>query len=179
MSDMSTSTPMSAPAPAVDPATMQKMEARYRLVKTMTGGADWFFWIAALSAINSIVYLTGGSTFFVAGLGTTQLIDAFASVMMEGEISSMVSFFTVLNIILDLAVIVLFVVFGIFARKAHRWAFIVGMVLYVLDTLILVWAVDWFSILFHAWALFGLFTGYRAISAIKKLDYQDAVISPA
>lgn len=179
MSDMSTSTPMPAPAPAVDPATMQKMEARYRLGKTLISGADWFFWIAALSVINTVIMLAGGSTSFIAGLGITQFIDGFAFAMKEGSTGGIVPLLTAINIILDLAVIGLFVVFGIFARKAHRWAFIVGMVLYLLDSLIFLYVQDFLSLAFHAWALFGLFTGYRAISAIKKLDYQDAVISPA
>ncbi|MGI8656220.1 MAG: hypothetical protein ACR2LC_13505 [Pyrinomonadaceae bacterium] len=41
-------------------------------------GANWFFWIAALSMINSVVLLMNGQWNFLAGLGITQLIDGIA-----------------------------------------------------------------------------------------------------
>jgi hypothetical protein len=39
----------------------------------MLGGANWFFWIAALSLVNSIISLYGGGWGFSIGLGFTQL----------------------------------------------------------------------------------------------------------
>ena len=41
-------------------------------------GARWFFWIAALSLITSLVSFSGGGFGFFLSLGVTQVIDGFA-----------------------------------------------------------------------------------------------------
>ena len=46
----------------------------------------------------------------------------------------------------------------------------VGMVLYALDTLPLLLLQSCLGILFHGWALWGLWSGLQAINALKKLD---------
>ena len=56
-------------------ATEQEVE-RYRLAQRVKSSANWFYWIAGLSVVNSIVVHTGSSWSFIAGLGITQLIDA-------------------------------------------------------------------------------------------------------
>jgi hypothetical protein len=42
-------------------------------------GLSWFFWIAGLSIVNTIVYITGGNYNFIIGLGITQVIDGFVA----------------------------------------------------------------------------------------------------
>ena len=41
-------------------------------------GANWFYWIAGLSLVNTILLYTGSEWVFVVGLGVTQLIDGIA-----------------------------------------------------------------------------------------------------
>ena len=41
-------------------------------------GARWFYWIAGLSFVNSLVVISGGSLHFVVGLGITSIVDAAA-----------------------------------------------------------------------------------------------------
>ena len=56
----------------------QELDANYNeLAAQTTNGASWFYWIAGLSAINSVVYLSGSDWSFLAGLGLTQLADGF------------------------------------------------------------------------------------------------------
>jgi hypothetical protein len=64
------------------------------------------------------------------------------------------------------------VLFGVLARRRVQWAFIVGMVLYALDGMILLTAGDWLGAIFHAWVLIGLMTGFQAC---RKLDALDSV----
>src|SRR5216117_2936789 len=52
----------SATAAQADPAAMAQLKS----------GASWFYWIAGLSLINSIVAFTGGQWAFLFGLGITQ-----------------------------------------------------------------------------------------------------------
>ena len=44
----------------------------------MKKGANWFFWIAGLSVVNSVILLMEGDRHFVVGLGVTQLVNAIA-----------------------------------------------------------------------------------------------------
>ena len=137
------------------------LESRFK------GGAGWFYWIAGLSLLNSLIFLFGGNMSFVVGLGATQAVDGIVSVI-AGEFGGTVAIVArLLGMGLNVLIAGIFVVFGVLARKKHRWAFIVGMVLYALDVLILIWAKDFYSILFHALALFGL---YRGMTALKELQ---------
>jgi hypothetical protein len=125
-------------------------------VPILRSGANWFFWIAGLSIINSIIAATGSNWNFVVGLGITQAADAFGSVMITGTTG------TVIALLFDALVAGGFAGLGLAARKGASWAFIVGMSLYSLDALLLAWVTDWLSVAFHGVALFFLFNGFRA-----------------
>jgi hypothetical protein len=115
-------------------------------------GAKWFYWIAGLSMINSLVVIFGGKLHFVVGLGITSVVDAFARRV--GSAGS------VLDIIINGFVAGIFVLFGSFAFKAQKWAFLVGMTLYLLDGLLLVSVKDYLGVAFHAYALFAIYRGF-------------------
>lgn len=53
--------------------------------------------------------------------------------------------------------------FALLAGRRRGWAFIVGMALYALDGLVFLLFGDFLSAGFHAFALFGIFSGYRAL----------------
>ena len=122
-------------------------------------GAKWFYWIAGLSMINSIVVITGGNFHFVIGLGITSVVDALAK--RAGSAGS------VLDIIINGFVAGAFVLFGTFAVKAQKWAFVVGMALYALDGLLLLGVKDVLSVAFHAYALFAIYRGYTAAKLVQ------------
>lgn len=46
---------------------------RQQLEQRMKSGANWFYWIAALSLVTSIISLAGGDWGFLVSLGVTQL----------------------------------------------------------------------------------------------------------
>jgi len=46
-------------------------------------GANWFFWIAALSIVNSVIFLSGADLAFVVGLGVTQIANGIMMVIAE------------------------------------------------------------------------------------------------
>ncbi|MEO6035696.1 MAG: GYF domain-containing protein [Verrucomicrobiota bacterium] len=123
-------------------------------VAQLKSGASWFYWIAALSLINSAVAFSGSDYGFLLGLGVTKIIDAFGRGF---ETSG-----KVIALVLDLIFVALFALFGVFANKAKTWAFIVGMVLYGLDSLFSLLVRDWFSFAFHGFALFCLSRGFKA-----------------
>lgn len=141
------------------------------LERRVMASANWFFWIAGLSFINSVIMLSNGRWSFLAGLGITQIIDALAY-QAAGELGTGA---TVIALIMDIMVAGIFVLFGFMARKLQGWAFIVGMVLYGLDGLLFLLAQGWLSIAFHALALYYIYLGLRAHNRLKALEQEMAV----
>ncbi len=125
-----------------------------QLLARMQSGGSWFFWIAGLSIVNSVIALSGNGTRFVVGLGITQIIDAITQ--NANDIGKAV------GLIINLGAAGIFALFGIFARKGNTACFIIGMVVYALDALLLVPFQLWLSIGFHAFALFCIFSGFAA-----------------
>jgi hypothetical protein len=132
----------------------------------IASGASWFFWIAGLSIINSILVFTGSDWNFIVGLGVTQFIDGIALAILDevGNIASAIA------LSLDVLVAGIFVLFGFFARKRHNWAFIVGMVLYAIDGLIFLLVQDYLGMGFHVLALYFIFKGFKASRKIRELE---------
>jgi len=122
-------------------------------------GAKWFYWIAGLSMINSMVVIFGGNFHFVVGLGITSVVDAMAK-----QVGSAGS---VLDFIINGFVAGIFVLFGHFAAKPQKWAFVVGMALYLLDGVLLLGARDFLSAGFHAYALYAIYRGYTAAQLVQ------------
>lgn len=115
------------------------------------GSARWFWWIAGLSIVNSVLIHSGSDTSFIVGLGFTLVADAvFREVV-------------ALALILDVFAVGVFITLGFFAQKGHLWAFITGGIFYLLDGLIYVSFQDWLPVAFHAYVLYSLFTGFKAL----------------
>jgi hypothetical protein len=132
-------------------------------------GADWFFWIAGLSLINTVMHVTGAGFRFYFGLGFTQLTDEF--VTKGGSIGS------TLGMAISVLIAGSFILFGVFARKRQTWSFIAGMILYGLDGLLLVLLSLLageggllLSVGLHGYALYRIFTGMRANSELNALE---------
>jgi hypothetical protein len=124
-------------------------------------GADWFIWIAALSIINGIIMTTGGRFHFIFGLGCTELVSAVATKLPTGGVVAA----WVVNILIAGIV----ALFGKFGRDAKRWAFYAGMGFYVLDAGLMLLFQDWLGLAFHAYALFRIYGGLKAIGELDEL----------
>ena len=124
------------------------------LEKRVKSGGSWFYWVAGLSLVNSVMAFSGSGGGFVIGLSVTQVIDA----MLSGSGANA----KVIGLVLGLLAVGIFALCGVFACKRHVWAFLVGMGLYALDTLLTVVAQQWLGVAFHAWVLVSLFLGVRA-----------------
>lgn len=132
------------------------------LQSNLQSSARWFYWITGLSLINTIIIFSGGGVSFIVGLGITQIIDGIVF-----EASSTAKF---IALFINVSISGMFAIFGYFALKQEKWAFIVGMVLYFLDGLIFLLVSDWLSIGFHAFVLFSLFAGVKSLTKINALQ---------
>jgi hypothetical protein len=127
--------------------------------KVVKGGANWFYWIAGLSLINSLVLLTESEFGFIVGLGITQLFDGIIIEIFGG--------YSIWSLIPSLGFSLIFTVIGYYANKYSKTAFITGMIFYSLDTLIFLLVSDYLSIGFHVFALFMIYKGYKFLNELK------------
>lgn len=127
-------------------------------------GANWFFWIAGLSLVNSVVTLTGTDWGFIIGLGITQLVDFIGmQAAVESGFGASIAALAVSG-----AIAATFVVFGVLARKGFVAAFVIGGTLYAFDTLLFLIVGDFVGVAFHGLALVFLFMGMMALLASRK-----------
>jgi hypothetical protein len=129
-------------------------------------GANWFYWIAGLSIINSLIVLEGSTTHFVVGLGITEIFD-FAGRSLSRPSQSVA-------LALSIGIAAIFIFFGYFANKIERWSFLAGMILYALDGLLLLSFSDFLSVGFHGLVLYFLFKGFSAARGYAALKPANA-----
>lgn len=131
----------------------------YELLSRTKSGANWFYWIAGLSLVNSLIFLFGGNWSFFAGLGITQVIDAVVDQVTRGGEFSAVK---IIAFIINLVIAGVFVLCGLWANKFQTWAFIFGIILYLLDGIFLLVIGAYLPAAFHVFALYMIFKGLSA-----------------
>jgi hypothetical protein len=153
------------PTAAMGSVPTTSVEAKLRLEGQLKSGASWFYWIAALSLINSIIFITGSEWSFIFGLGITQVFDAIGGEMAEelGTGAKIGAF------VLNCIIAAVYVVFGIFSNRRVTPVFIVGLIFYALDGGLCLLAQDWLSLAFHAFAAFCIFKGMQAGVQLNKM----------
>lgn len=156
---MSVDQPSAGP-PRSDPfapsAASQGAVLRVRHLATARSSASWFFFIAALTLVNTALFYFNSNRRFVIGTGVTDLANSVGADVITGVAG------TIFAVIVNVVVIGGLVGLGWLGRKSITWAFLVGIVVYALDALLLVWITDWLSVVFHALAIFYLFRGFQA-----------------
>lgn len=145
------------------------IEEKLKIQQQFEGGANWFFWIAGLSLVNTVVILVNGQWSFIIGLGITQIVDALA-VGFAQEAGSGAVAIKLVALFIDLCITGTFVIFGILSRKKYQWSFIIGMIIYALDGLLFLLISDFLSLGFHVFALWGLYGGYEGCRKIKEIE---------
>jgi hypothetical protein len=146
------------PQPSIANAVEQKLRAE-RVVKA---GANWLITVAVLSLVNSVLAMSGSGFHFIFGLGIAELVDALAHQAGQSGF--------VLDLIINGFVAGVFVLFWNFARKGQQWAFIVGMALYALDGLVMLYFKDILAVAFHGYGLYRIYSGMSGISALRSAE---------
>jgi len=143
---------------------------RLKTEREVRTGANVFFFIAALSVVNSVICLAGGSWHFLVGLGITQVVDGISENADSGT-ATFVAF------MIDMAVSGAFAVFGVFGRRERKWAFVTGMILYALDGLLFLIlpalvneTPDFLSLGFHLFFLVLLYFGLRSLLRLRQVQ---------
>lgn len=150
------------PVAVSQPAHLALSKQRLILAARAKSGARWFMWIAGLSLINTIAAFTGAHFHFIVGLGFTQFVDAISR-KVAGTVS-------VGALFLDVLIAALFIGFGKWASQGREWAFLVGMIVYALDSLLFLVTKDVVSIGFHLFALWCIYRGLKANEGLNQLS---------
>lgn len=128
-------------------------------IRQLKNGADWFYWIAGLSLINSLILAFGGNFTFIAGLAITQIVNALAIAAVDQGMSSSV---IAVAVVFEIICAGVFALFGYYANRGFAAAFIAGIVIYLLDALLAIVIGSWIGGAFHLFALFFIFRGFLA-----------------
>jgi hypothetical protein len=144
------------------------LAARYK------SGANWFYWIAGLTIVTSIITYGGGDWRFLISLGTTQVIDAIASGLATGLGGAP----QIVALVLDLILTGVFVVFGVLANKKFLWAYILGMVVFGLDGLVSLLIQDLIGVVAHVVVLIFMVPGFMAGRKLVELEQMMAAQAP-
>jgi hypothetical protein len=152
-------------------------QAHYQQLQTkLLTGANWFYWIAGLSLVNSFILLVEGNWQFFVGLGITQVVNYVALEVGKQSPDSLPICKIVAGVFTCIAAAV-FATFGMGGRRRLTWVFICGMLLYALDGLLYLTvfdAIDLKSFGFHIFALVGIFGGFSACRQLNALDLETA-----
>ena len=147
--------------------TQQTQQPDAENVAKTKRGANWFYWIAALSLINSAIYVFGGNLSFIAGLAVTQIVDAVSDVAISYGLPSV---FKAVAVVIDLAAAGLFVFFGYYAGRGSSSTFVAGITIYAIDAVLCLLIGSYFSAAFHGYALFSIVGGLLASRRLKEFQ---------
>lgn len=134
--------------------------ARHVTRTSVLHGADWFFWLAILSVINSLIVYFYNIPNTPMALGITQWVD--------GTQSGIKSSLTEGWLVIDLLIAAALAGFGLLARRGSDLAFVVGIFLYLIDAFLMIGVRDFFGFGVHLVALFFLFKGLLASRHVRE-----------
>jgi hypothetical protein len=158
------------------PSPAQAEEARMKLMIEITKSGSWFYWIAGMTGINTLLTLFQANFTLILGLGITQIIYGFAVLLASAAEAVWVRG---LSVGLDVLIIGLFVFFGFqVIKKANIWAFYVGTAIYAIDTFVYIWAGDWLGVVFHLFVLWQFGMGISKLSKLRQLNQDNSNFVP-
>jgi hypothetical protein len=150
------------------PAVALPMEGEIRaLFDRGKNGAAWFYWIAGLSLISSLIALSGGNIRFVLGLAVTTIADGVAAGAVEAGNPWSVK---LIALGFDLFVYALVAGCGWLSQKRILPVFALGMGLYLLDGLLFLLFFDIVAVGIHAFALWSMWNGFTAYRQVNILE---------
>jgi hypothetical protein len=162
--------PFPSSGSSINPNPMQPNQdiiVAAQLTKRVKSGAAMFYYVAGLSVVNTLMAVFNAGRYFVVGLAISLFVDGIFIGIAEALPESQ-TMLKVIDILASILIAGVYVFFGYMASRGKRWAFIVGMVLYALDALLMLAFQEWLGLLFHLFFLWGMFSGFRALNQLQK-----------
>lgn len=121
---------------------------------------NWFFVIAGLSAANTMLGVIGLPIFFVGALAAPLLVGIHAHRIAPNLSIAQADRLTYGSVVACVAILC---ALGAFARKGHLWAFVLGGLLYLADSIAFLSYHDYLSFAFHLIILCFILSGLVGI----------------
>ena len=135
------------------------------VVERAKKASGWFAAIALFSVVNSVLVLLNAKVSFVIGLGATQVVDALLLGVRESAAGAVEAVCTLIAVAVNLVIIGLVMLIWWLSKRGNAIAYVIGMVLYLLDTAIFLLVQDWVGVGFHVFFLAMLWGGYGFVRA--------------
>jgi hypothetical protein len=146
---------------------------RYKAEQAYKSAASWFWWIGALSIINSAIAMSGKQFNFTFGLGVSQIGDAW--------MASDSGLLSTIGVFLSFGFSGLFLLLAWLAQHT-KVALPIGTVIYAGDSVLFLLVQDWLGLAFHAFALFVIVSGWaayrRIISSLPSVPQEETSLVP-
>ncbi len=149
--------------------------------------------VAAFTAINVILGLTGSGTYFLfsAFIPYYLVIDGMFSCgkmpadWYEGDMSEWEfydSSYLIIMVVIAVVILALYVVFWLLSKKQSGWL-IAALVFFAIDSVLFLvmggFSLDSvFDLLFHAWVLYYLISGIVAANKLKTMPLEEELYQP-
>lgn len=147
------------PSASTQPAAQ---DPRVPVTLRVRRGAGWFLTIAVLSGINSVLQIVDAKIRFIFGLGITQVVDAL------GKGAGQNGMF--ITIAVDGVFLLMLILCWKWARTGSQGAFVVGMIAYALDGVLLLFFSLWLDAAVHAYALYMMWQGFAAARELAQIQ---------
>ena len=134
--------------------------ARHVTRTSILHGANWFFWLAILSVINTLIVYQYHTPNTPIALAITQWLDG-TSAGLNPTMSNR-------SLIVNLLIAGALAGFGLLARRGSDLAFVLGIFLYVVDAMLAIGLRDVFGFGVHLIGLFFLFKGLLASRHVRE-----------
>lgn len=133
-----------------------------------TDGPGFFYYIAGISLLNSILFIF--KVGFYGSLGITTVITYIAMAIVESAGGGMGTAFIInaIGFFINAFIAGMVALVGYLSSRGHGWAYVIGMIAYTIDALVMLWIGDWLEVIVHMIFLFMLWKGWRTLRKIKK-----------
>jgi hypothetical protein len=129
-------------------------------IEKLNNGSQWFLWIFGLSIVNTLILFFGGQVSFIFGLGITQIFEGFY-IGLFGKLN-------IIGVFISIFVSSIFLIIWYYSKGLSKVAFIIGMIIYGIDAIILLFFQEYLCFGVHIYALFMILKGYQSINKIEK-----------
>lgn len=156
---------------AQDAAASTPADHRRQTEQRARAGASWFYWIAGVTLVNSLINIFGSDWNLIFGLGIGQVFDALGQgLAAEGGGGA----FVALGLLMSMGALATYVLWGWLAARGKTLGWVAGMTFYALDAGIFVVAGDWVGAAFHGFALVVIGRGFKAHRELRRMPDEEA-----
>ena len=134
------------------------------LLRTFGSCMGWFYWIAGLSLVNTLLILSHAGWSFMFGLTATQFLDY----SWYNHFSEYILVDLILGIIMYIFILGSIALAGFLSKRKYLWAMWIGLIIVFLDGLLSFHVEYYWGAIFHVFIIIQIIRGYEALRRLHK-----------